>query len=147
MRISHRVVRRRLTNGTPAVPCKEFLVQAAIGRGRKQCAWAVDFQKVIIVDFERLSKAGLNFNGGIIKRLAKNVLLDQEGEYSVLSGVALDERRFLLEKITPCWVQSFMERFGIVPRKQCGKLNGEPNEAGASGEGGRISSRKDDEVV
>jgi len=118
--ISHRVKRRRATGGRATRGRKVVRVKAQPGRGRKQELWSRNVQTVLFEDFQRLSKAGLKFNSGIVAALAKKIVLDAEGAQDLnLEG---RDRTEITAKITKRWVQSFMDRFGIVSRRQCGKL-------------------------
>lgn len=91
---------------------KQILVKAGSDRGRKQLAWSFLVQKTLVSEFERLSKAGLNFNGAILWMLAKRILINKDEQFDVLVSMAAEERR-LTNKITKRWVRAFMEIFNF----------------------------------
>ena len=122
MRVSHLVKLKRLANGSPSVLRKEILVEAGKGRGRKRSVWATEVHMILVVEFERLSKTGLKFNANILKTLARRILLDDHNAFGLSLTLCRNDRMDLSCEITKRWVQSFMERFNIVARRQCGKL-------------------------
>ena len=77
---------------------------------------------ILVEEFERLSNTGLKFNANILKTLARRILLDDHNEFGLSLPLSRNDRMDLSCKITKRRVQSFMERFNIVARRQCGKL-------------------------
>lgn len=120
--ITHRVIRRRTAIGQSSVPRRQVLVKCSKGRGRKQSQWSVELQRLLVSEFERLSSMGVKFSGPVLVALATRILKDADGEYDLQLDMARDERNDLIRKITKRWIQSFMERYSIVARRQCGKL-------------------------
>lgn len=120
--VNHHVVRRRVSDGQSSIARKEMLVKASKGRGRKRKVWTVELQRLLVAEFQRLSKTSLKFNGGILRTLAKRILTDEADEYEWRLELGMSERYALVCKVTKRWVQTFMDRFHIVGRKQCGKL-------------------------
>ena len=122
MRVSPFLKRKRLANGSPSVPRKEILIKAGKGRHRKRSVWATEVHMILVVEFERLCKTGLKSNANILKTLARMILLDDHNEFDLSLPLSRNYRMDLSCKITKRWVHSFMERFKIVARRQCGKL-------------------------
>jgi len=102
-----------------AACCPTTALKARKGRGRKQVLWTSSLRSVLVSEFDRLSHAGLKFNGSILLSLAKD-LLKKKVEFGVEPG--LREPEEIIPLITKRLVQTFMERHQIVSRRQCGKL-------------------------
>jgi DDE superfamily endonuclease len=75
----------------------------------------------LLSEFERLSKAGLNFSNAVLGELARGLIISEtESEYN---GTYKDtDGKRIVEKTTTSWIQQFQEKNGIVIRAQTGKL-------------------------
>ena len=76
------------------------------GRGRKRQLWVTRRYAELVVEFDRLRKAGLEFSLMVLRIVAKTILRTSQGELhsafrDLLNGNTLDER------ITPRWIQYF----------------------------------------
>lgn len=77
---------------------------------------------ILIEEVERLSKTGLKCNASIIKTLPRRILLDDHNTFDLSLPLPKNDGIDLSCKITKLWLQSFMEQFNIVSRRQCVKL-------------------------
>uniref|UniRef100_M4C3H1 Uncharacterized protein n=1 Tax=Hyaloperonospora arabidopsidis (strain Emoy2) TaxID=559515 RepID=M4C3H1_HYAAE len=80
--------------------------KAMDGRGRKRQSWVTWLYAELVVEFDRLHKAGLKFSPMVLRIVAKTILRTSQGELhsafrDLLNGNTLDER------ITPRWIQYF----------------------------------------
>ncbi|DBA03844.1 TPA: hypothetical protein N0F65_005734, partial [Lagenidium giganteum] len=94
-------------------------VKAMNGRGRKQRRWVQWLYPKLLSEFSRLRKLGLQFDSPLLREVAVQVLKDSKKDYT---SASCDEKgTLLIDKITPRWIQSFMEKHRIVLRAQTGK--------------------------
>jgi hypothetical protein len=89
------------------------------GRGRPQSPWIRNFYPKLLSEFERLSKAGLNFSNAVLGELARGLIMfETENEYN---GTYKDtDGKRIVEKVTTSWIQQFQEK-NFVIRAQTGK--------------------------
>lgn len=107
-------------------PCRRLEKKAMDGRGRKRQTWVTWLYAELVVEFDRLRKAGLKYRPMALRIVAKTILRTSQSEFhsafrDLLNGKTLDER------ITPRWIQSFQEYNNIFIRTQTGKLMTSPS--------------------
>eukprot|EP00474_Spongospora_subterranea_P006157 CRZ06615.1 hypothetical protein [Spongospora subterranea] len=90
------------------------------GRGRKTAAWVSWLHDELCSEFDRLRKAGVKFSPHILKNLALDVL--QQSDHPEFSSRYKWKDVLIMDKITPRWIQTFMDKKNIVGRAQTGKL-------------------------
>lgn len=89
------------------------------GRGRPRSAWVTWLYPLLLDEFDRLRKLGVKFEPALLQQLAKQILRDSSAPYTFKS---VDPKgALIIDKITPRWVQGFMEAHQIVIRAQTGK--------------------------
>lgn len=89
------------------------------GRGRPRSAWVEWIYPLLLDEFDRLRKLGVKFDPALLLQLAKQLLRDSVEPYNERS---VDGKgALIIDKITPRWVQCFMEAHQIVLRTQTGK--------------------------
>ncbi|ETP28207.1 hypothetical protein F442_22508 [Phytophthora nicotianae P10297] len=89
------------------------------GRGRPRSAWVKWLYTMLLDEFDRLRKLGVKFDAALLLQLAKNILRNSSEAFNTRSTDA--KGALLIDKITPRWIQSFMEAHQIVVRTQTGK--------------------------
>lgn len=105
---------------------KVRIAKCAGGRGRRTTPWVASLYVEALEEFDRLRKAGVKFNGGLLRQLVLHIV---EGSYNNLFGKnARDPKsgQLVATHITSRWTQTFMQRNNIVSRNQAGKLSVSP---------------------
>jgi hypothetical protein len=113
-------------NDTLSLSQKQFEIRRVVrlktkkGRGRKTVPCVLWLHAELCSEFDRLRKAGVKFSPQLLKNLALDVVKDStHPEFNPLFEW---QNVLIKDKITPRWIQSFMEKQNIVGRAQTGKL-------------------------
>lgn len=106
--------------------------KASAGRGRKRAMWTIALQDDLGQEFSRLRKLGVKFRGPTVQALAKSMIQGSaKDEYH--AEMTVESKRKVGAQFVTCnvnirdlittrWIQVFFQRYNIVMRAQCGKL-------------------------
>lgn len=120
MRFSPFVKKKGLGTGLPFVSRKVFLVKARKGRERNRASWNISLHKLIVKDFDILSKTGLEFTWA--HTIEHKLLVDEGNGFWMYGSMCILDGKEFICKVTKRCLKSFMERFYNVSRIHCGKL-------------------------
>lgn len=98
--------------------------KALKGRGRQRSEWVAWLYPQLLDEFDRLRKLGLKFDASMLRQLAIRLLKTSTGKFNSSSVDKVGA--LILEKISPRWIQTFMEAHRIVFRTQSGKKQVSP---------------------
>ncbi|KAE9101766.1 hypothetical protein PF010_g14342 [Phytophthora fragariae] len=93
--------------------------KALQGRGRQRREWFSLLYPLLLEELDRLRKLGLKFDASMLRQLAIRLLKTSTGPFS--RSLVDKVRALIVEKISPRWIQTFMEAHRIVFRTQSGK--------------------------
>ncbi|KAL0251054.1 hypothetical protein GEMRC1_000268 [Eukaryota sp. GEM-RC1] len=99
------------------------------GRGRQRSDWVVWLYDILIDEFRRLTRAGLNVSNSLLLEMAQHLLYHSDHPIFIATYVCPRDKKQqpIVEKITTSWIQAFTVYFNLVIRKQTGKLSISPS--------------------
>ncbi|ETV71324.1 hypothetical protein H257_13451 [Aphanomyces astaci] len=100
---------------------KVAVLKAVSGRGPKTAPWVLQTHDDLYLEFRRLKALGVKFSASLLRLIAKDVIRQSDLVYNSAYIDQMDQKP-IMEKITPRWIQLFMERYNIMYRSQTGKL-------------------------
>ncbi|KAL0228713.1 hypothetical protein GEMRC1_013333 [Eukaryota sp. GEM-RC1] len=117
-------------NTTKVVTSRQSSIRRVIrrkafdGRGRKQAEWVAWLHNLILEEFFRHSKAGLNISKALLIEFGLEIL--HNSEHDVFNAGYIDpndkQQQAISQKLNDAWIQNFVVKNNIVIRKQTGKL-------------------------
>ena len=115
------------SKNVPGIAEKRCAVKAFQGRGRKRNDWVTYLHQVLLSEFERLCSSDVRLSRALIQKVALSLLEDENSDY-MSTDVDPTTGRPITEHLTMKWVDSFLNRFNIVVRKQSGSLSRSPSQ-------------------
>ena len=98
------------------------MAKARAGRGCKQDSWTTALHEALLDEFERLRKLGMKFNVRTLTMLAKNLITNSSTTELHASLTAGTQNKPIVVLVNSAWTRRFIEKHGIVLRRQTGKL-------------------------
>ena len=102
-----------------------LLTKAAAGRGRKPSLWVEWLHGELEQQFYHLRKAGLQISASVLVAIARDVLRTSGEQFNDQYRDPKTDK-LIIDRIDYRWVQHFLHKKNIVPRKQTGKLSVSP---------------------
>jgi hypothetical protein len=95
--------------------------KARKGRGRKRSRWVSWLYEALLVEFERLKKAGVTFSLAILQEVAMEILNSPGSAFDMQYRDPRDGH-LISAKINKRWMQCFMDANNIVLFRQTGRM-------------------------
>ena len=106
----------------PGLVEKRCAIKALHGRGKKRHDWVEYLHQMLLSEFERLRSSYLQLSRGLIQNVALTLFQEENSVYSS-SDVDPTSGQQITEHLTIKWVDSFLNRFNILIRRQSGALS------------------------
>jgi hypothetical protein len=104
---------------------KRGLIKATTERGKKRFEWVVWLYPRVMEAFDTYKKVGIKLSSKLLIELILYFILAEDSIYYAQSRDPKDDK-FLIQKITHCWMQQFIDVHNIVLLSQRDNLSYSP---------------------